>query len=84
MEAITLKDIHELLKDVPESVLERVFGYIEAILEEEGNENMLEHNMKYQLTEQQKRELDAMEDLTDEDFVPVEDVHKRIREKYSF
>ncbi len=38
--------------------------------------------MNYQLTEQQKRELEGMENLKDEDFMPVEDFLAEMKAKY--
>lgn len=42
----------------------------------ETNENI------YKLSEEQKRELDAMENLSDEDFMTSEEFHRRIKLKY--
>jgi len=44
--------------------------------------NWYEHNLNYQLTDQQKRELDAMENLKDEDFMPIEDLFAEMKAKY--
>jgi hypothetical protein len=49
MESISLKDINELLKDAPKSVLERVFGYIEGLRAQEG--------IHFELSEEQKESL---------------------------
>lgn len=49
MESVTLKNINEILKDAPESTLERVLGYIEGILEDKSSE--------FKLSEEQKESL---------------------------
>ena len=49
MESVTLKNINKILKDAPESTLERVLGYIEGILEDKSSE--------FKLSEEQKESL---------------------------
>lgn len=49
MESVILKNINEILKNAPESVLERVLGYIEGISEDEKN--------NFKLSEEQKESL---------------------------
>lgn len=49
MESVILKNINEILKNAPESVLERVLGYIEGISEDEKN--------NFKLSEKQKKSL---------------------------
>ncbi|UFH32219.1 hypothetical protein LNP04_00525 [Chryseobacterium sp. C-71] len=49
MESVILKNINEILKNAPESILERVLGYIEGISEDE------KYNFK--LSEEQKESL---------------------------
>lgn len=49
MESVTLKAINELLKDAPKNVLERVFGYVEGLMESE--------TQRFELTEEQKNSL---------------------------
>jgi len=81
MNSTTLETINERLKDKPEIVLKQVLGYLDGIFEND-EENWLEHNQNYQLSDQQKRELDEMKDLTNNDFMPAEEFHKRLKEKY--
>lgn len=38
MESVTLKYINELLKDAPESVLDKILEFIEEILEDENSD----------------------------------------------
>ncbi|WP_326983076.1 hypothetical protein VUJ46_00590 [Chryseobacterium sp. MYb264] len=84
MNSNTLHIINQKLKDKPEEILKQVLGYLDGILEKNPEKDWYEHNMNYQLTEQQKRELDAMENLTDDDFMPLEELHRKIEEKYGF
>jgi hypothetical protein len=39
MESVTIKDINKILEDAPKNVLQRVFGYIEALLENESEKS---------------------------------------------
>jgi len=84
MNSTTLDTITKKLENQSEDILKQVLGYLDGILENTKEKNWLKHNQNYQLTEQQKRELDAMEHLTDEDFMPIEEFHNRIKEKYGF
>lgn len=58
MESVSLKDINELLKDAPKNVLERVFGYIEGILEDENSEFKLSEEQKESLKKIKQRSYD--------------------------
>lgn len=49
METVTLKDINELLKDAPKSVLEKVLVYIEDLVADK--------NFSFELTNEQKKSL---------------------------
>lgn len=82
MSSTTLHTITEKLKNEPEEILKQVLGYLDGILENKKDKNWLEHNMNYQLTQHQKRELDAMENLKEEDFMPVEDFLAEMKAKY--
>ena len=78
----TLHIINEKLKNEPEEILKQVLGYLDGIIEKKSEKNWYEHNINYQLTDQQKRELDAMGNLTDEDFMPIEDLFAEMKAKY--
>ncbi|KPH13167.1 hypothetical protein [Chryseobacterium sp. ERMR1:04] len=52
MESVTLKNINEILKDTPQSTLERVLDYIDGILEDKSNE--------FKLSEEQKESLNKI------------------------
>jgi len=80
----TLHIINEKLKNESEEILQQVLGYLDGIIEKKSEKNWYEHNVNYQLTDEQKSELDAMENLKDEDFMPAVEFHKRIKEKYGF
>jgi|GEM_PF-540713 len=76
------QEITTKLQTAPKSILERVLGYMDRLLEENSESNVYEQNLNYQLTTQQKRELDEMENLSDKDFISSEEFHKSIKEKY--
>ncbi|MCX8530964.1 hypothetical protein [Chryseobacterium luquanense] len=82
MSSNTLHIINQKLKDEPEEILKQVLGYLDGIVENKSEKNWYEHNVNYQLTDQQKRELDAMENLKDEDFMPIEDLFAEMKAKY--
>ncbi|VXB49935.1 MULTISPECIES: hypothetical protein [Chryseobacterium] len=82
MNSNTLHIINQKLKDEPEEILKQVLGYLDGILEKKSQKDWYEHNLNYQLTDAQKRELDAMENLTDEDFMPIEDFFAEMKAKY--
>lgn len=82
MNSNTLHIINQRLKDKPEEILKQVLGYLDEILEDKSEKNWHEHNMNYQLTDKQKSELDAMKNLTDEDFVSIEDFFAEMKAKY--
>lgn len=84
MEIATLKEINNLLKDAPVNVLERTLGYIEGILTDLNGNNIYEQNLNYNLSDQQKSELDEMENLKEEDFISAKEFHKGVKEKYGF
>ncbi|MFC0426287.1 hypothetical protein [Chryseobacterium scophthalmum] len=82
MNSNTLHIINQKLKDEPEEILKQVLGYLDGILEKKSQKDWYEHNLNYQLTDAQKRELDAMENLRDEDFMPIEDFFAEMKAKY--
>ena len=82
MNSNTLHIINQKLKDEPEEILKQVLGYLDGILEKKSQKDWCEHNLNYQLTDAQKCELDAMENLTDEDFMPIEDFFAEMKAKY--
>lgn len=82
MNSNTLHIINQKLKDEPEEILKQVLGYLDGILEKKSQKDWYEHNLNYQLTDAQKRELDAMENLKDEDFMPIEDFFAEMKAKY--
>jgi len=76
------QEISDKLKTAPKSILERVLGYLDGILEDNEQNSVFEQNQTYQLSSKQKRELDEMENLTDEDFISSEKFHQSFKEKY--
>lgn len=82
MNSNTLHIINQKLKDEPEEILKQVLGYLDGILEKKSQKDWYKHNLNYQLTDAQKRELDAMENLKDEDFMPIEDFFAEMKAKY--
>ncbi|QQQ29353.1 hypothetical protein [Chryseobacterium indoltheticum] len=82
MSSNTLHIINQKLENEPEEILKQVLGYLDGILEKKSQKDWYEHNLNYQLTDAQKRELDAMENLKDEDFIPIEDFFAEMKAKY--
>lgn len=78
MESVTLQDINALLEKAPRNVLERVFGYIEGLLEQE--EEMAFPD--FTLTEEQKRSLEEIEKRPYSEHLSEESVVAEIRQKY--
>ncbi|SUX44570.1 hypothetical protein [Chryseobacterium indoltheticum] len=82
MSSNTLHIINQKLENEPEEILKQVLGYLDGILEKKSQKYCYDHNLNYQLTDAQKRELDAMENLKDEDFMPIEDFFAEMKAKY--
>lgn len=61
MESITLENINKILKDAPESVLEKVLMYIEEIIKD--NEFVLSDSQKESLEKIKKRSYDQHTEL---------------------
>lgn len=78
------QEISEKLKLAPKSVLERVLGYVDGLMNESTDRNFHRENLNYQLSEKQKKELDEMENLSDDNFISSEEFQKSIKEKYGF
>lgn len=76
------QEISEKLKKAPKDILERVLGYVDGVLEENKVNSVFEQNQNYQLSPKQKCELEAMENLSEENFMSSEEFHKNIKEKY--
>lgn len=74
MESVTLKNIQHLLKDAPESVLEKVLGYIEAILKDESN--------TFTLSEEQKESLQKIKKRSYEQHTEIDTFLNEMKSKY--
>lgn len=81
---IIYQEISKKLKSAPKSVLERVLGYVDGLMDESTDRNFHEENINYQLSAKQKIELDEMENLSDDDFISSEEFQKSIKDKYGF
>lgn len=78
MESVTIKDINKILEDAPKNVLQRVFGYIEALLENESEKS----NPDFTLTEAQKKTLEQIANRPYCEHTDAENFVKEMRSKY--
>ena len=74
MESVTLKNINEILKDAPESTLERVLGYIEGILEDKSSE--------FKLSEEQKESLKKIKQRSYNQHTEIDTFLNEMNSKY--
>lgn len=74
MESVTLKDINELLKNAPESILERVLGYIEGILEDK--------NTSFELSPEQIENLRKIKERPYSEHAEIETFLNEMSSKY--
>ena len=74
METVTLKNINDLLENAPESVLERVYGYIEGIIDNE--------DIQFKLTEKQKESLREIKYRPYSEHTEIETFVSDFKDKY--
>jgi hypothetical protein len=73
MKAISLDDLTEKLKDTPQSILERVLGYVDALTEP---------NKPYKLTKEQQQILDEQLNADKSNYKEAGKVYDELKEKY--
>ena len=74
MQTITLDLLTKKLKDAPQSVLERVFDYAEALIEPTSK--------PYSLTKEQQEQLVSQINSDKSDYVEAETLYSDLKSKY--
>ncbi|WMW77090.1 hypothetical protein RF683_06215 [Flavobacterium sp. 20NA77.7] len=74
MRTVTIDAITEKLKNTPSSILEKIWGYADALLE--NNE------LTYMLTEEQKGHLLKQNDVPLNQCMDAEEVYQQVKQKY--
>jgi hypothetical protein len=74
MSAITLESLNEKLKYAPSSILEKIWGYADALLE--NNE------LTFKLSEEQKKHLLKQNDVPLDQCIDAEEVYRQLKKKY--
>lgn len=75
MEILSIDLLTRKLKNAPQSVLERVIGYADALLESEANES-------FTLSDGQKKILLIQNDVLLEDCIEADLVYENLKNKY--
>lgn len=74
MESVLLKDINEILKNLPDNILERVLGYVHGIVENESKD--------FDLTSEQKESLDKIKNRNYKEHTEIETFLNEMNSKY--
>lgn len=74
MGTVTIDTLTEKLKNAPSSILEKIWGYADALLE--NNE------LTYMLTEEQKAHLLKQNDVQLDQCIDAEKVYQQVKQKY--
>jgi hypothetical protein len=74
MSAITLESLNEKLKYAPSSILEKIWGYADALLENK--------ELTFTLSEEQKKQLLKQNDVPLDQCIDAEDVYQQLKQKY--
>jgi len=73
MESLTLDNLTKKLQTAPQSVLERVSGYVDALLD---------NNHNYKLTDEQQRILDSQINSDKSTYIKADDLYNNLKSKY--
>ncbi|OAQ37977.1 hypothetical protein A5893_16550 [Pedobacter psychrophilus] len=73
MDSITYNSLTDKLKNAPQNVLERVSGYVDALLDSDVQD--------YVLSEDQKRILDSQENLALNQFTDAHEIYDQLKSK---
>jgi hypothetical protein len=76
METISIDFLTQKLKKAPQNILERVNGYIDALLEHKSSSNT------YSLSLEQQRLLDSQLNADKSTYIDAETVYKDLKNKY--
>lgn len=74
MSAITLESLTEKLKYVPDSILEKIWGYADALLENK--------ELTFTLSEEQKTHLLKQNEVPLDQCIDAEEVYQQLKNKY--
>ena len=74
MNAITLEDLTQKLQNAPASILEKIWGYADALLEN--------RELAITLSNEQKKILTDQDNVSLEECTDAEDFYKELKEKY--
>jgi hypothetical protein len=74
MNTVTLEDLTEKLRYAPSSILEKIWGYADALIES--------RDISFTLSEQQKKHLLKQNEVPLDKCVNAEDVYVQLKEKY--
>jgi hypothetical protein len=74
MKSITLDDLTEKLKYAPNSILEKIWGYADALLENK--------ELTFKLSEEQKQHLLKQNQVPLEQCMDADEVYKQLKKKY--
>lgn len=74
MKAITLEDLTQKLQNAPASILEKIWGYADALLEN--------RELAFTLSNEQKKILTDQDNISLEECTDAEDFYKELKEKY--
>jgi succinate dehydrogenase/fumarate reductase flavoprotein subunit len=78
METISIDLLNKKLKNAPQSVLERVMGYIDALVESEKN------SKPYELSKEQQQALDSQLNSDKSTYTEAETLFEDLKKKYEF
>lgn len=74
MNTITLEDLTQKLQNAPSSILEKIWGYADALLEN--------RELAFTLSNEQKKILTDQDNISLEECTDAEDFYKELKEKY--
>lgn len=74
MGTVTIDSLSEKLKNAPSSVLEKIWGYADALLENK--------EVTVTLSEKQKKHLLKQNDVPIDQCIEAEDVYQQLKQKY--
>ncbi len=74
MSTITLEDLTQKLQNAPASILEKIWGYADALLENS--------ELAFTLSNEQKKILTDQDNISLEECTDAEDFYKELKEKY--
>ena len=74
MNAITLEDLTQKLQNAPTSILEKIWGYADALLEN--------RELAFTLSNEKKKILTDQDNVSLEDCTDAEDFYKELKQKY--